>query len=271
MQSAVLLLKLLNVPQSVIHLAMGTNHKALEDLDKRLCKLRKDVVEKEEKNIVFGNQKTWVDIEADEATFDKRDISQDPALQHLVVKKNETIMWEQWGGVIQRGRPRTLVLRKLVPKLTVKRAPGPGAIRKTEWSSIANELLLDRKVILHTDSAKSYKTKVRGVLHDKVVHCKKRVKVNGKFKWLNPKYVGVVTHKIPGTQKTLKVKSGTQIIDRVWSFLKDRIAMNQHCKAGSSLLRGKLRSAQYEYWFKNQDLWLACGDLCTENLRKFYK
>ncbi|OLP90098.1 hypothetical protein AK812_SmicGene28394 [Symbiodinium microadriaticum] len=159
------------------------------------CKLRKDFVGKEERNIVFGNQKTWVDVEADEATFDKRDISQDPALQHLVVKKNETIMWEQWGGVTQRGRPRTLVLRKLIPKLTVKRAPGPGAIRKTEWNTIANEFLLDRK---------------------------------------------------------------------------DRIAMNQHCKAGSSLLRGKLCSAQYEYWFKNQNLWFACGDLCTENLHKFY-
>ena len=59
-------------------------------------------------------------------------------------------------------------------------------------------------------------------------------------------------HKIPGTQKKLKVKSGAQIIDRVSRFLKDRIAMNQHCKAGSSLLRGKLCSAQYEYWFKNQ-------------------
>ncbi|CAE6955611.1 unnamed protein product [Symbiodinium sp. CCMP2592] len=118
--------KLLNVPQSVIHLAMGTNHKAVEDLDKRLCKLRKDFVEKEEKNIVFGNQKTWVDVEADEATFDKRDISQDAALKHLVTKKNESIMWEQWGGAIQR----------------------PGAIRKTEWNTIANELLLDRKVYL---------------------------------------------------------------------------------------------------------------------------
>ena len=77
-------------------------------------------------------------------------------------------------------------------------------------------------------------------------------------------------HKIPGTQKKLKVKSGAQIIDRVSRFLKDRIAMNQHCKAGSSLLRGKLCSAQYEYWFKNQNLWFACGDLCTENLHKFY-
>ena len=134
----------------------------LAHLRQKPCKLRKDFVGKEERNIVFGNQKTWVDVEADEATFDKRDISQDPALQHLVVKKNETIMWEQWGGVTQRGRPRTLVLRKLIPKLTVKRAPGPGAIRKTEWNTIANEFLLDRKVILHTDSAKSYKAKVRG-------------------------------------------------------------------------------------------------------------
>ena len=97
------------------------------------------------------------------------------------------------------------------------------------------------------------------------------MKVNGKFRWLNPKYVGTVTHKIPGTQKTLKMRSGTQIIGRVWRFLKDRIARNQHSKAGSSLLRGKLRSAQYEHWFKNQDLWLACGDLCPESLRKFYK
>ncbi|CAE7779757.1 unnamed protein product [Symbiodinium sp. CCMP2456] len=220
---------------------------------------------------LLATKKTWVDVEADEATFDKRDMSQDPAVQHLVVKKSETIKWGSGGGGIQRGRPRTLVLRKLIPKLTVKRAPGPGAIRKTKWSTVANELLLDLKVIRHTGSAKSYKAKVRGVLHDKVVHCKKRVKVNGKLRWLNPKYVGIVTHKIPGTQETLKVKSGTQIIDRAWRFLKDRIAMNQHCKAGSSLLRGKLRSAQREYRFKNQDLWLACGDLCRESLRKFYK
>ena len=96
-------------------------------------------------------------------------IAQDPALQHLVVKKNETIMWEQWRGC-HSAWPSSyyLVLRKLIPKLTVKRAPGPGAIRKTGWNTIANELLLDRKVILHTDSAKSYKAKVQGVLHDKV-------------------------------------------------------------------------------------------------------
>ena len=36
---------------------------------------------------------------------------------------------------------------------------------------------------------------------------------------------------------------------------------------GSSLLRAKLRSAQYEYWNRSKDLWLACGEMlpCHEN------
>ena len=45
-------------------------------------------------------------------------------------------------------------------------APGPGAIRKVEWTPLAKKWL----VILPTGSAKSYKTKVPGMLHDKVVH-----------------------------------------------------------------------------------------------------
>ncbi|CAE7212292.1 unnamed protein product [Symbiodinium sp. CCMP2592] len=276
MQSAMLLLNLHKVPQSTIHLVLDINHKAIEDmeagacLEKKLCRLRKDFVEKEEKKIVFGNKRTWVDVEADEATFDKRDISKDPDLKHLISKPNNTTLWEQWAGIVQRGQPRTLILRKLNPKLTPTRAPGPGAIRKIEWKSLAQEKLRDRKVVLHTDSAKSYKAKVDGVIHDRVVHCKKRVKINGKYQWTSPKYVTMVTHKVPGSNKKLKVKSGTQIIDRAWRFLKDRIAINQNVKAGSSLLRAKLRSAQYDYWFKNSDLWLASGELCTEALKKCY-
>ena len=30
-----------------------------------------------------------------------------------------------------------------------------------------------------------------------------------------------MTHKVPGTKKTLKTKAGTQIIDRAWRFLKE--------------------------------------------------
>ena len=59
----------------------------------------------------------------DEATFDRRDISQDVNFKHLVMNNKTTTMWEQWAGVIQRGRPETLILSRLKPKLTVKRAP----------------------------------------------------------------------------------------------------------------------------------------------------
>ena len=163
MQAAHILLKLHRIPQSKIHLLLDINHKAIEDIEKKICKLRQEYVEKKEKEIVFGDGKSWKDIEADEATFDRRDISQDVELKHLIQSKDCVMMWEQWAGIIQRGRPETLVLCKLQPKITVKRAPGPGAVRKIEWKALGSELLQDRKVILHTDSAKSYKLKLPGV------------------------------------------------------------------------------------------------------------
>ncbi|CAE7785106.1 unnamed protein product [Symbiodinium sp. CCMP2592] len=205
---------------------------------------------------------------ADEATFDKGDISTSVEFKHLIKDKKSTWMWEQWAGVVQRGRPETLVLHRLNPKVTVKKAPGPGAIRKIEWQTLGNKLLKGRKVVLHTDSAKSYKAYIDGVIHDRVVHCKKRVKVNGRFKWINPKYVGIVEHKTPGAQKILYCKSGTQVIDRACRFLEDRIVISQNCKAGSKLLRANLRSAQYEYWNKNADLWLHTGVLCHAHTQR---
>ena len=128
----------------------------------------------------------------------------------------------------------------------------------------------NRRVVLHTDSAKSYKLKIGGVIHDRVVQAKKRVEVDGKFRWLKPHYVKLVQHKVPNTNRTITVKSGTQIIDLAWRFLKDRIIVNQNCRARSKALRAKLRSAQYEYWHKNDDLylWLHCGMLCSRSIKK---
>ena len=51
-------------------------------MDKRMMQLRKAWVEEKEKLIVFGNGKTWMDIEADEATFTTTDFkgcAEDPA------------------------------------------------------------------------------------------------------------------------------------------------------------------------------------------------
>ena len=120
-----------------------------------------------------------------------------------------------------------------------------------EWKALANKLLRNRRVVLHTDSAKSYKLKVDGVIPDMVVHCNKRVQVNGTFRWQKPHY-----------------KSGAQIVDRAWHFLKYRTNFARNCRAGSKALRTKLRSAQYgEYWHKNDDLWLHCGMLCSQNIK----
>ena len=257
-QAALLLLKINNIPNSTIHRLMHVNHKAIEDLDKRLALLRKEYVEEKEKEIVFGNGAAWQDVEADETTFDKKTITDVSELGNT----KKPIEWEQWCGIVQRGKPESLVLHRLKPVRTDARAPGPGAVRKVEWRPLADHWLKNRKVVLHTDSAKSYRVRVAGVLHDRVVHCKKRVKVRGKWKWQVPRYVKVVEHKLPGTNKKIRVKAGTQVIGRCWRFLKERLSLNQNTKAGSSLLRSKLRSAQYQYWYKNADMWVATGSLC---------
>lgn len=172
------------------------------------------------------------------------------------------VHWEQWAGLVARGRPESLVLVRLKPPPTASRAPGPGAIRKVDWQPIANRWLKGRNIILHTDSARSYKAKVPGVLHDSVVHQKKRVKVRGKFVWKSPNFVKLTTHKLPCGKK-LRVKAGTQIIDRTWRFIKDRLRLNQFTKVGSSLLYAQIRSAQYEYWNRNRDLWVCTGQLVS--------
>ncbi len=74
------------------------------------------------------------------------------------------------GGVLERGRPESSVLTWQNPKKTKVRAPGPGAMRKTEWVPWARENLSGKNIILHTDGARACKLKLPGVLHDNAVH-----------------------------------------------------------------------------------------------------
>ena len=121
-------------------------------------------------------------------------------------------------------------------------------MRKENWAKIASKWLKDRSIILHTDSARSYRTKIRGVLHDAVVHQKKKkVLRGGKKVWKPPTFVRLAKHKLPNGRK-ITVKAGTQVIDRAWRFLKERVKINQNTKTGSHQLTAKIRAAQYEYW-----------------------
>ena len=109
----------------------------------------------------------WKDVEADEVDLGK---GLDPNAQ---TDSSKPIRWEQWGVIVERGAPETLVLFRLNPAKTARRAPGPGPMRKRDWTLLAKKWFRGRCVILHTDGARSYRAKVKDVLHDAVVHKKK--------------------------------------------------------------------------------------------------
>lgn len=240
------------VSQQAAHLLLDKDHKPVERIYANNELARKIFVEAKEKDILFGGKDFWADVEADEVDLGKHDDqdANDP---------KRTTSWEQCGGIIQRGAASTLLLTRLNPICTKRRAPGPGPIKKREWEPLARKHLMLRNVILHTDGAKAYKMKIPGMHHDNVVHQKKRLVKNGKVSWLLPTYAKVTTHKLSNGDN-LKVKAGTQIIDGFWRILK-RYLGNTPQKPGSRALARKVRSAQWAYWYKSDNLWQRTGDM----------
>lgn len=234
---------------------VGHNQKMISGICRRLDQCRTLVVERDEKKIQFGAEMEWADVEGDEVDLGKRDTT--PA---NFADNDEALEWEQWQGLVERGRRKTLVLSRTRPKKTKRRAPGPGPIKKSDWEPIAKKYLKNKKVLFHTDGAKAYRLKTTpldGVLHDWVVHKKKRITVGGKTFWTKPKYVLLVQHKLPDG-KVILSKSGTQIIDRVWSFIKKHVG-KRNAQVGKASLRQRVRSAQWLYWHQGEDLWAATG------------
>ncbi len=121
-----------------------------------------------------------------------------------------------------------------------------------------------KDILFHTDKARTYRLKLKKVLHDVIVHKKKKAVRKGKTVWLRPKFVEMKTHKLPDGRR-ITVKTGTQVIDRAWRFIQDRL---KHCNAGpgSPLLQTKVRAAQWRYWNRGSDLWLRMGE-ALERLR----
>ena len=54
---------------------------------------------------------------------------------------------------------------------------------------------------------------------------------------------------------------------RAWRFIKDCLRLNQHGKASSKQLTAQLRSAQYEHWHRNEDLWICTGALLEDYMK----
>ena len=62
--------------------------------------------------------------------------------------------------------------------------------------------------------------------------------------------------------KKLKVKSGTQIIDRCWQHLRSHLKYAPRFPGNDVMIR-KIRSAQWVYWQKGKSLWTATGAMMS--------
>jgi hypothetical protein len=101
---------------------------------------------------------------------------------------------------------------------------------------------------------------------DHVVHQKKKlvrngrvVKRNGKPIWLKPHYTKMFTH-TTSQGKRVKCKGGTQIIDRFWQHVHKHIKNRPHAVRSIGMTT-RIRSAQWAYWHRDEDMWLETGEM----------
>ena len=88
---------------------------------------------------------------------------------------------------------------------------------------------------------------------------RKKIVIKGQTVWVIPKYSEIKKHILPDGQN-LFVKTGTQIIDRFWSHLRTHLGRRAHKVNNRSMWR-RVRSAQWTYWEKGQDLWVRTGEM----------
>ncbi|CAK0837955.1 unnamed protein product [Prorocentrum cordatum] len=205
-QASVLSCPIAKCSQTSVRLLLKKNHKLTEGIYEFLHEVRAKNVAPHEKDIKFGEDcSRWADVEADAVDLAK---GEDP---DAGPRAQKTVIWEQ--RVI--GHPWR---KKWVHK---------------------------RNAILHTDRARTYKMKLDGVRHDWVVHARKRVKVQGKWKWVKPAYTKKIYHDVrdddmPNKTKRIWVKAGTEIIDHVCRELRKHLGSN------------KIRSFQWLHWHRDE-------------------
>lgn len=169
------------------------------------------------------------------------------------------VTWDQFLGILQRGKPESLVIEYLPVRTTSKRAPGPGPITKQMWQSLGPKWLKDRKVILHTDAAKSYAhVTIPGVKHTKVIHQKKKVG----NRWVKPAYVKLA-HFTLEDSSALTVKAGTQLIDGWWRILRRELALCS--KSSTAMVKLAVSAAQFTCWHRGENIWEEVGKVIQKS------
>ena len=161
-QTAILYNLCIGISKVHTHQQLGLSHATIERCGLRFEQhIEKQVVHRQEA-IKLGEGMDWADVECDEVTLSRRHVDAD----HVV--------WAQYLGLVQRGRPESLILVRLPDRTTGIRAPGPGPLRKRDWEPIFNRYVRGRNIILHTDSARAYESFTEGIGKTRVVHQMKR-------------------------------------------------------------------------------------------------
>ena len=129
-------------------------------IQRNLDYLRNHIAENmmlQQDNIEFSCEGArWPDIEVDEMTLGKWAVT------------NECIGWHNYIGLIERGRPTSLIIHRLPNRYTGSRAPCPGPLMLKDWTPIAQKHLSGRGLVLHHDSAHAYDWAMPRVSHSKV-------------------------------------------------------------------------------------------------------
>ncbi|CAK0840716.1 unnamed protein product [Prorocentrum cordatum] len=127
---------------------------------------------------------------------------------------------------------------------------------------MGDEHLKNRNLLLHADGARAHKLRIPGVLHDDVARVKKKVAKQGSTIWIQSKFSNMVNHEFPSGE-TVRVKSGTQIMNRFWSHLRTHFGKRTR-RVDTIAMRRRVRSAQWTHWNKGRDLWARTGDMLQE-------
>ena len=59
------------------------------------------------------------------------------------------------------------------------------------------------------------------------------------------------------------------MVDRCWQFIKKHIGQRSDAP-GSVGLRARIRSAQWAYWMRGQDLWKATGEMIHDEMSRMF-
>ena len=246
-QACLLMLLLNRVSHPTIHRLLHVNHKSIEDMEKRLGQLRERWVRNKEKDIKFGQGGKWQDVEADEATFDKKVV-------------NGQLHWEQWCGIVQRGKPQTL--------------------SSIAWSQSSPNFALQAPVLFEKlngnhwlwngfNTVTLFSTPTR----QKVMPSKSRVssmtgsstKRSGWSQWrmemAHSKVCGVAQACPPRQQEGNHSQKGHPDHWQMLAFPQRPVEHQPELQSWQQSSAHPVRSAQYEYWHRGHDLWLATGSL----------